>query len=143
MASVVEFVGTMPSGSASPCDEASRTMSLERPMGESALPMSAMIVDLNFLRIGISLTHSTVAPLLEIRIVGSPGSYTPRSPCTASQAWRNTAGVPVLESVAAIFWATSPDLPTPQTSRLCPWCERDFAHGAREICVEPVDRCEY
>lgn len=77
---------------------------------------------MNFFNIGISLTHSTVAPLFDINIVGSPGSYTPRSPCTASQACRKTAGVPVLESVAAIFCATSPDLPKPHTNNL-PLCD--------------------
>ena len=37
----------------------------------------------------------------------------PISPCNASVAWMNTEGVPVLLSVAAIFIATYPDLPSP------------------------------
>ena len=64
---------------------------------------------------GIKRKHSTVEPLFEISKVGSPASYIPKSPCTASQACMKTAGVPVLESVAAIYCPTKPDLPTPQT----------------------------
>src|SRR4029077_12038732 len=37
----------------------------------------------------------------------------PRSPWMASAGWRKCAGVPVLESVAAIFWQMMPDLPMP------------------------------
>src|SRR5690349_14429528 len=37
----------------------------------------------------------------------------PRSPWIASAGCRKCAGVPVLESVAAIFWQMMPDLPIP------------------------------
>src|ERR1043166_6403402 len=40
------------------------------------------------------------------------------SPGSASAGWRNTAGVPVLVSVAAIFWPIRPLFPTPATTSL-------------------------
>ena len=43
-------------------------------MGESTLPTMAIIFELKLFKIGISRRHSTVEPLLEMRIVGSPGS---------------------------------------------------------------------
>ena len=43
------------------------------------------------------------SPLAESAITTSPGISTPRSPCTASAGCRNSAGLPVELSVAAIF----------------------------------------
>ena len=50
----------------------------------------------------------------------SPGSTMPRSPWLASAGCTKNAGVPVLASVAAIFVAMWPDLPTPITTTW-PW----------------------
>src|SRR5262245_15652153 len=47
---------------------------------------------------------------------------TPRSPWIASAGWRKSAAVPVLFSVAAIFWQLMPDLPMPvRTTRPRHW----------------------
>ena len=81
----------------------------------------AMSGDLKPRSTGSRRTSSAVEPEREIRMTGSPGCRMPRSPWTASAAWRKIAGVPVLQSVAAIFWPMRPDLPTPQRTTLPGW----------------------
>ena len=111
---VVLDVGTMPRGSASLSTDASNTISKSSIIEEFILPTMPIKGDSNSLRIGISLTISSVDPLLEITIVGSPASKIPRSPCKASTACKKTAFLPILQKVAAIFCAISPDFPNPQ-----------------------------
>ena len=67
---------------------------------------------------------------------------TPRSPCTASAGCRKNAGVPVLESVAAILRQMMPDLPMPVTMTR-PLQRADQLHGCGEAVVEPVDQREH
>ena len=55
-------------------------------MKESILPTIAIKGDWNSFKMGINLTNSSVFPLLEINIVGSPGLYMPKSPWMASAA---------------------------------------------------------
>src|SRR5580765_937271 len=63
---------------------------------------------------------------------------TPRSPCVASAGCRKNAGVPVLDSVAAIFWQMIPDLPMPVRmtrprqlrSRSTAWSKRSSSRSA-------------
>jgi len=59
---------------------------------------------------------SSVSPLADKATTTSPGISTPRSPCTASAGCRNSAGLPVELSVAAIFCAIIPLLPIPVTT---------------------------
>src|SRR5947207_12809692 len=59
---------------------------------------------------------SSLSPLAEKISTTSPWRIEPRSPCTASAGERKWLGVPVLESVAEIFHATCPALPTPQVN---------------------------
>src|SRR2546427_4165428 len=57
---------------------------------------------------------------------------TPRSPCIASAGCRKNAAVPVLVSVAAIFWQMMPDLPMPVTiTRPLQWRSRLTAQSNR------------
>ena len=49
-------------------------------MKESTLPTIAINGDLNSFKIGINFTNSYVFPLFEIKMVGSPGLYIPKSP---------------------------------------------------------------
>src|SRR5262245_48944266 len=57
---------------------------------------------------------------------------TPRSPWMASAGCRKKAAVPVLESVAAIFWQMMPDLPIPvRMTRPRHWRRRSTARSNR------------
>ncbi len=58
-------------------------------------------------------TSSSFSPLYDSAITTSSRRITPRSPCSASAGCRKNAGVPVLDSVAAILRQTMPDLPIP------------------------------
>mmetsp|Transcript_9249 Transcript_9249/g.30546 ORF Transcript_9249/g.30546 Transcript_9249/m.30546 type:complete len:252 (-) Transcript_9249:106-861(-) len=62
---------------------------------------------------GMSLSSSSVAPLLEKSTRTSSSPTMPMSPCSASVGERKTDLVPVLTSVIEIFCAMNPDLPTP------------------------------
>ena len=104
----------MPRGSASLSTDASNTISKSSIIEEFILPTIPIRGDSNSLRIGTSLTISSVDPLFEITIVGSPASKIPRSPCKASTACKKTAFLPTLQKVAAIFCAINPDFPNPQ-----------------------------
>ena len=77
---VVLAVGTIPNGSTSLETDASKTISICFTKEDFILPRIPINGDLNSLRIGMSLTNSSVEPLFEIKIVGSPGAYIPRSP---------------------------------------------------------------
>ena len=61
-------------------------------------------------------TTSAVLPDFEIASRRSSAPTMPLSPCRASAAWTNSAGVPVLARVAASFAPTRPDLPSPVTT---------------------------
>jgi hypothetical protein len=50
--------------------------------------------------------------------ITSPSRRSPRSPCSASWALSTTAVAPVEFIVAAIFWPTFPDFPTPTMTTL-------------------------
>jgi len=96
----------------------------------------AMTRDLKERKTGRRRMSSAVVPERESMMTGSPGCRMPRSPCTASAAWRKIAGVPVLHSVAAIFWPIRPDLPTPQKHDLA-GVRGQQVDGLRERAVEP------
>ena len=72
--SVVLAVGTIPSGSTSLEIEASITRSTSFDKTEFIFPKMPISGDLNSFNIGNSLSISSVAPLFEMRIVGSPGA---------------------------------------------------------------------
>ena len=71
---MVEAVGTIPRGSTSFDTEASKTMSISLQSTEFIFPSIPIKGELNSFKIGISLTISSVAPLFDMRIVGSPGA---------------------------------------------------------------------
>ena len=61
---------------------------------------------------------SRVSPEFDITSATSCSVIMPRSPWLASAGWTKKAGVPVDARVAAVLWATWPDLPIPeQTTR--------------------------
>ena len=64
---------------------------------------------------GINRTTSGVAPLFDKRRTTSEALSLPRSPCKASLGCKKILGVPVLESVAEIFWPIRPAFPNPLT----------------------------
>ena len=67
-------VGTIASGSTSLETDASKTKSISLDKIEFIFPKMPIRGELNSFNIGISLTISSVAPLFEIRMVGSPGA---------------------------------------------------------------------
>jgi hypothetical protein len=64
------------------------------------------------------LTTSSVLPLKENAMIESFLDIIPKSPWKASLAWTKKDGIPKLENVAAHFFATCPDLPSPRKMTL-------------------------
>ena len=85
---------------------------------ESGLPVIAMIGIWLWRTMGINLSSSSVCPELLSANTMSSGVITPKSPWYTSKGLIKNAGVPVLESVAAIFAPMLPLLPTPVTMTL-------------------------
>ena len=87
-------------------------------MMDEVKPEAVIIATPNDLHLGVAreAVKRNIVPLVEKPISND------LEDAQAFAAEAETAGVPVLESVAAIFAPTSPDFPTPQTSSL-PLCE--------------------
>lgn len=117
---VVLAVGAKPNGQASSWTEISRVTSLVLASEEFILPVIATTGTFIRLTNGRSCSTSCVSPLFEMAIKASRLASMPRSPCTPSAGCRKNEGVPVLASVAAIFWPMSPDLPMPEMTTF-PW----------------------
>ena len=129
-AAVVLAVGERPSGQASSETEASRMMSAEMAREDFGLPVMAMSFRPSRLMIGRISSISSVSPELDRATTMSRGERIPRPPWTPSVGWRNAAGVPVEERVAANLWAMIPDFPKPVTTTF-PSQERRRSTAAR------------
>ena len=129
---VVEVVGARPSPQASRSTEQSRATSLAVARVDSMRQQK--LISASPLRLSVASRRriSSVSPLAESAITTSPAISTPRSPCTASAGCRNSAGLPVELSVAAIFCAMMPLLPMPvTTTRPLPSLQRRISSTAR------------
>ena len=109
-----DVVGARFSGHASRSTEISRTMRAAFARLLPAPAVSAMICASSRWNAGRRRKISSVSPEFEIRITTSLLRTMPRSPWIASAGCKNSDGVPVDASVAAILRPIRPDLPIPQ-----------------------------
>src|SRR5690606_4041227 len=113
---VAEEVGASPSGSASRSTRMSRWTSHSSASVEEGSRVIAIRGTPHACSIRAKWLTSAVSPELEMRIATSAGVAVPESPCSASVACTNCAGVPVEASVAATLAPMCPDFPRPETS---------------------------
>ena len=114
-AAVVLAVGTRFIGQASSDTWQSSATSDACARVDVQSPVMAIMRAPSRLMVSRRRSSSSVSPLFDNATMTSSDCSTPRSPWIASAGWRKNAGVPVLDSVAAIFRAMMPDLPMPVT----------------------------
>ena len=113
---VVEVVGASPIGQASAAAGKTSATSAARARVLSARPIMPISGRLKRLECAIKSANSGVSPELDKASTASPARIIPKSPCDASAGCTKSAGVPVEAMVAAIFRATWPDFPMPETT---------------------------
>ena len=113
---VVDAVGARPIPQASCSTLRSSATSLPRARVEFMAQQKLMRASPTRLIAGSKRRISSVSPLEERASTRSPWASIPRSPCSASAACRNKAGVPVELKVATTFCAIIPLLPMPVTT---------------------------
>ena len=115
---IVELVGARFSGQASFSTPTFRKQVEYLANSDSGLPLMPIIGICMCSTMGMNRSSSSVCPELEMASTTSSGVITPRSPWNTSRGLMKNEGVPVEESVAAIFAPMCPLLPTPVTMTL-------------------------